>query len=95
MIEMRETPNGVTLKIKVKPKARTNAIAGVRGDALLVHVTAAPTDGAANRAVIKVLADALNVSRSQIQIITGHTSRDKIVKIAGAKAADAARLEQA
>ncbi len=85
---LQETPNGVTLKIKVKPKARSNQIAGVRGDALLVHVTAAPTDGEANRAVIKVLSDALNVSRSQVVIVTGHTSRDKVVKIAGVKAAE-------
>lgn len=84
----RETPDGVTLKIKVKPKARANEIAGVRGDALLVHVTASPTDGEANRAVIKVLSDALNVPRRQVVIVTGHTSREKVVKIAGVKAAE-------
>lgn len=88
MLALRETPEGVTLKIKVKPKARSNAIAGVRGDALLVHVTAAPTDGEANHAVIKVLADALNIPRRQIAIVTGHTSRDKVVRIAGVKAAE-------
>jgi hypothetical protein len=91
---IRETSDSVTLKVKVKPKARSNAIAGVRGDALRVHVTAAPTDGEANRAVIKVLSDALNVPRSQIEIVTGHTSREKVVKIAGVKAADVMRISR-
>ena len=46
-----------------------------------VHITAAPVDGAANVAVIKMLAEHFGVPKSQITIIRGETSRDKIVEI--------------
>ncbi|GHS97010.1 UPF0235 protein [Bacteroidia bacterium] len=46
-----------------------------------VYVTAAPADGAANRAVIKLLAEHLGVAKSKIRIIRGETSRDKLMEI--------------
>lgn len=51
--------------------------------ALRVRVTAAPVDGAANDAVVRVLADALDVPRSSIEIVRGNRGRNKIVSIQG------------
>ncbi len=88
MLALRETPEGVTLKVKVKPKAKRSAILGVRGDALLVSVTAPPERGKANQAVVELLARALTVPRSAITIIAGETHPEKVLKIQGISASD-------
>ena len=65
----------------------------MRGDALLVRLAAAPVDGAANEALIAFLAEIFDRPRRDITIVSGHSSRDKRVAIAGASEADvAARL---
>jgi uncharacterized protein len=58
-------------------------IDGLRAGALLVRVTAPPVEGAANSAVIDVLADAFDVPRSSIEILSGNRGRNKIVSIRG------------
>ena len=70
------------LRLRVHPKARKNAITGLRGDALKVSVTAPPEDGKANEAVLRVLAEALGIPLSSIELVSGATSRDKVVEIA-------------
>ena len=74
-----------TLHVKVTPKSKTERIKKeVRGDATVlykVYVTAAPEDGKANSAVIKLLAKALGLPKSSLTITRGHTSREKVIKI--------------
>ena len=72
--------------IRVTPRAAKAEIGGWRAGAdgreeLEVRVTQAPADGAANEAVIKLLAKALGVGRSQLSIISGHTGRNKRIAI--------------
>ena len=50
---------------------------------VLVRVTAAPTDGQANKAVLETLAEALKIKKSQLTLVGGETSRDKRIKITG------------
>jgi uncharacterized protein (TIGR00251 family) len=50
---------------------------------LKIRLTAPPVDGAANEALVKFLSDTLSVSKSQVEIVSGHTSREKRVKIIG------------
>ncbi len=69
--------------VRVQPRARRNAVAVLKGDALKVYVTAPPEDGRANEAVIELLAETLGVKRRQVEIITGATSRDKVVRVSG------------
>lgn len=64
----------------------------MHGDALKVRVTAPPVDGAANAALIELLADRLGVSRSAVSIISGHAGRTKIVEVAGITAADVRQI---
>jgi uncharacterized protein (TIGR00251 family) len=78
----------VTLTLRVTPRARQNKVAGKGGDAWKVSVTAPPEDGRANDAVIELLADALGIKRRQIEILTGLSSRNKVVRIAGLTDAD-------
>ena len=82
-----------SIDVRVIPRARRSEIAGTRDHALLVRLNAPPVDGAANKALIDLLADTLDLPRSAITIVSGQTSRTKRVEIAGLTDADvAARL---
>jgi hypothetical protein len=71
------------LPVRVIPRASKTAIAGWRGDAVLVRLAAPPVEGAANDALVAYLARALGVPRRQVSIVAGHKSRDKRVAIDG------------
>jgi uncharacterized protein (TIGR00251 family) len=73
----------VILAVRVIPRSPTSRIDGRRGDALLVRLAAPPVDGAANDALIDLLAREFHRPRRDITILTGQTSRDKRVEIAG------------
>lgn len=71
------------LHVRVIPRARSAALAGRRGDALLIRLSAPPVDGAANDALVQFLADTFRCRRQQVSILSGHTARDKRVRIEG------------
>ncbi len=71
------------LNVKVIPGARRDAIVGWLGDALKIKVSAPPSDGRATERVLDVLAASLAVPRAQVRLVTGATSRQKIVEISG------------
>ena len=79
-----EMDGGVRLKVKATPKARKNEICGVRDGRLLVKVTAAPEDGKANAAVIKLLSKAWRIPSSAFELTSGATAREKTILIHGA-----------
>lgn len=81
-ITLTADKQGVLLPLVIKPRGRSNAILGIRANALLVSVTAAPVEGAANAAVLEVLADALRLSKSRLSLARGHKSRQKVIRIA-------------
>jgi uncharacterized protein (TIGR00251 family) len=77
------TADGVTINVRVTPRASRSAIVGVRDGALLVRLNAPPVDGAANAELIEVLADALDVPRRSISITLGDKGRRKTVLVRG------------
>lgn len=80
------------LKLKVTPKSRANEIVGVRADgALRIRVTAAPQDGKANEAVIRLLSEALGLTRGAIRLAGGASSREKWVDLDGIDEAEVRR----
>ena len=79
-------PDGVTLAVKVQPRASANAIGNARGSELRIKVTAPPVDAAANEAVVRLLAEVLGCQRNAVQILRGQTSRHKIIKLHGLSA---------
>ena len=87
MIPVHETADGVSFAVKVQPRARKNAIVGELGDALKVALTGPPVDGRANEACIEFFADALRTSRSAVSILSGQTSRNKVIRVIGITAA--------
>jgi uncharacterized protein (TIGR00251 family) len=83
----------VRLTVRVIPRSSRNAIAWEQG-VLKVRLTAPPVDGAANDALIVLLAQRLGLPKSAISIAHGATGRQKIVEIAGMTEAEvAAKLQ--
>lgn len=75
----------------VVPRARASAVAGRHGDALKIRLAAPPAGGAANRELVRFLAECLGVARSAVVIAAGHAGRRKTVTIAGMETAHAVR----
>ena len=71
------------LKLRVVPGAPHPGVVGRHGAAWKVRVAAAPERGAANDAVLTLLAGALDVPRRGLTVVSGHTARDKIVEVQG------------
>ena len=91
MVELQSAPGGIILPVHAQPGARKNAITGVHARRLKVAVTQAPEKGKANQALVKLLAELLNVKRSQVVLCAGETSQHKKFLIAGV---DLASLQQ-
>ena len=84
---------GVRFAIHVQPRSKHPGIDGLHGDALRVRVQAPPVEGAANEAVVAVLAEALGVPARAVHIAAGQSGRQKLVDVDGVDAAGAmARL---
>ena len=84
----RLSPSGLSLFIRVTPNAGRNGIDGmeVRDDGtavLRLRVSAVPDKGRANAAVLALLAKALGVSKSSLSVVSGETSRMKVVAVVG------------
>jgi uncharacterized protein (TIGR00251 family) len=72
---------GELVAVRVKPRARRNEVVGQVGGVWRVRVTAAPEGGAANRAVIGLLAEALGIAPSRVELVRGAASRDKLFRV--------------
>ena len=77
--------------MRVQPRASRTELAGPHGGALRVRLTAPPVDGAANEALIRLLAERLDVPRSAVRLETGATGRSKLVAVEGIDVETAAR----
>ena len=87
-IDLRETPDGCILLVRVHPGARADAITGIHDGALKISLTTPPTDGRANDALIGFLAERLHIPRARIALLTGATSRSKTLRIKGKSSAE-------
>jgi len=76
------------LSVKLQPRASANEISGPLGAELRIKVTAPPVEAAANEALMKLLADRLGCGRGQVELVRGHHSRHKVVKLHGLKPED-------
>ena len=85
---IRETDQGVTLAIRVQPRASRDEIIADRGiEQLKVRITAAPVDSAANKVLIKFIAKSLGVPPCTVSLIRGDKNRSKVLLIADTNAA--------
>lgn len=94
MIVLEEHPQGIIVPVKAQPGARRNGVAGEHAGALKVQVTQAPEDGKATDAVLELLADVLQIKRSQVKLISGAASRQKRFLVSGLSMAEIAKRLQ-
>ncbi|HVZ81894.1 MAG TPA: DUF167 domain-containing protein [bacterium] len=85
---LRENGKGCTLSIKVVPKCPRDQVIGEENGELKVRLKAPPVDGLANEALIAFLAVQLKVPRRSLELVSGRSSRHKVVQVLKAKASD-------
>jgi hypothetical protein len=88
-LDLRESDAGLTLRVRVQPRASRDALSGEREGALVIRLTAPPVEGAANEALVRFLGKALGVAPSAVRVVSGATGRNKVVSVAGLDAATA------
>lgn len=89
---LRQVAAGVEIRILVQPRASRNRLVGLQGDELKVALTAPPVDGAANKACCAFFARLCGLSRSNVILLAGETSRHKRLLLEGADAVKVERL---
>jgi uncharacterized protein (TIGR00251 family) len=77
----------IRFRVRLQPRADRSSVDGVVEGSLRVRVTAPPVDGAANEALVRLLAAELRIRRGAIRVVGGTTSRNKVVAIEGVEPA--------
>ena len=90
--KQKQTDVSATLSVRIQPRSSKNGVTRMEDGSLKIRLTAPPVDGAANEALVKFLSDTLSISKSQVEIVSGHTSREKRIKISGMDEAEVNRL---
>jgi uncharacterized protein (TIGR00251 family) len=85
-LDLRDGPHGVTLRVRLQPRASREEVVGVRDGVLIARVTAPPVDGAANHALARLLARTFGCAPSAVELLRGERGRDKLVTIQGSSA---------
>lgn len=78
---LKETKDGVILSLKISPNSSKNEIIKSEDGSIKVKITAQPIDGKANKALVEFLSKQLKIPKSSIEIIKGHTGKDKSLLI--------------
>jgi uncharacterized protein (TIGR00251 family) len=96
---VRRSADGVDLRVRLTPKASRDALGrferlGDGHEVMLAHVRALPADGAANAALTQLVAKAVGVAKTKVEVVAGHTSRVKTVRIQGDATAIADALQR-
>ncbi len=94
MINLTAKDNGVSFSIRVQPRASRSEIAGELEGTLKIRLAAPPVDGEANEELIRLLSKLFKVTRSQIVIRSGQTSRNKLIVIDGISVDEAEQVLQ-
>ncbi len=87
-LEIRTQDGGVSFAVRVQPGAKREGVAGAYGDAVKIALQAPAVDGRANEALIRYLAELLQVPRMSVEIVAGLSSRSKVVRVAGVTSTD-------
>lgn len=83
MLNIKENADGITIEIKVQPRASRNQIVGEQDGSLKIKLTAPPVEGEANQALVDFLASVLDIPRRNVILLKGDSSRNKIIAIKG------------
>jgi uncharacterized protein (TIGR00251 family) len=83
VIQFTEKDGNLTFNVRVVPRTSNSEIVGEHDGALKIRLASPPVDGAANAELIKILSKKLDVPKSEVEIISGQTSKQKQVRING------------
>lgn len=84
MVDFTQNAGSITFTIRVVPRASKSEIVGDVDGSLKVRISAPPVDGAANEEVVRVLAKAFGVAKSNVSIVSGETSKTKRIRVISA-----------
>jgi uncharacterized protein (TIGR00251 family) len=87
-LDVRDSAEGARLSVRVKPRASKSRVVGVREGALEVAVAAPPVDGEANATLIAFMSKTLGVAKSALTLVSGETSRLKVLSVSGLSASE-------
>jgi len=83
LIKLTAKDDGISFAVRVQPRASKSGVAGELDGALKVRLAAPPVDGEANEELIRLLAKLFAVPRPQITLVSGQTSKTKLVRVGG------------
>lgn len=89
---LNDSPEGVSIGVRVQPRAGRNKILGIHGGCLKLAIAAAPVEGEATRQCLRYLAEIFNVALIAVSLLTGAQSRNKVFRIAGMDADQCRRI---
>ena len=89
---LNDSPEGVSIGVRVQPRAGRNKILGVHGGCLKLAIAAAPVEGEATRQCLRYLAEIFNVAFVAVSLLTGAQSRNKVFRISGMDGVECRRL---
>jgi len=85
LIKYSQTEGGITFSVRVQPRAHRTEIVGEIDGSLKIRIAAPPVDGEANAECERFLAKHFRVNRNNVEIISGLSSKNKVIRIAGIK----------
>ena len=80
-LELTPTAGGTTLRLRVRAGAQRTALQGIHAGALKLSVTTAPEKGKANKTVLELIARALGLPRTELELVSGTSAPDKVIRI--------------
>lgn len=86
MIDLKDKDGAVTIKLRIQPRASRTEMVGEHNGAIKLRVAAPPVDGKANDECRRFLAKLLKVGATSIEIISGDSSRDKVIRVSNISA---------
>ena len=89
MTPVETSGRGCRIHLHVAPRSSRTRLCGLHDDRLKIHITAPPTEGKANAAIVKFLAKTLSVSRAAVRFVSGETGKRKTIEVEGLDAAAA------
>lgn len=93
-VRIQPTADGVRFGVRVQPRATRSGVVGAHGDAIKVRITAPAVEGAANDALVELLATTFGVRVGDVTIVAGAKARSKIVELRGVTEARVRQLMQ-
>jgi uncharacterized protein (TIGR00251 family) len=73
----------VTFTVRLQPRARRDEVVGERDGVVVIRVTAPPVGGKANEALCRLIAKKAGVAPSRVEIVRGHSAREKVIRVEG------------